>query len=520
MSHADATLRPRSLRKWGLALGLFAVLYVPFSAKPVHIDDANFLMLAEGASRDPWRPHSILINWSGQTEPAFDILANPPGIAWYLAPVRQAPEWVLHLWMLPWLALAAWGCRQLGRAFLGTDGFVAAIYLLTCPVIVLAAHALTPDLPLFACITAGIGGFVTTRGVRWPFALLAGCAALFRYSGGVIIPLLMLEAWRRDRWRGVAVATLSIVPIAALALHDLHAYGQVHLFAMFLSQNDPQDRPFSMAVHNVVAGVAMLGGAVVLPVLVWRQEAVLGAVLGAGAGLNAAWFSGQNLAQAIPTVLCVAAGGAALALAFAPRVRDPLLSLWALGGAIFFFVVRFAATRYWAAFLPGVGLLALRNSQQKHRLLVVGIAANVVISLGIAIDDQNFARAQQHAARKVAQMGTGNFSGHWGWQHYLEKKGWTPLERGGEPAGLHARSLAATQQLPTGKACLELVTRFSMPDNYFGPRVRSIYGEAHYHSGVRGRYAPWTLSNEPYDVVSVYRRCDDATPVSSDESGR
>lgn len=78
MALPDGTTSRQIVSRIGMALCLFSTLYLPFAAKPVHIDDANFLMLAEGAARDPWRPQNIEINWSGKTEPAFDILANPP----------------------------------------------------------------------------------------------------------------------------------------------------------------------------------------------------------------------------------------------------------------------------------------------------------------------------------------------------------------------------------------------------------------------------------------------------------
>lgn len=503
--------------KLGIAALTLLVLYAPFAAKPVHIDDANFLMLAEGAARDPWRPHSIQINWSGVTEPAYAILANPPGIAWYLMPVRNAPEWVQHLWMLPWLALGAWGCARLVREYVPGREFAGCLFLLTCPVIVIAAHALTPDLPLFACATAGIGGFVTSAPARrGKFALLAGCAALFRYSGGTVIPLLVLIGWRRSRWRGAVVALMSAVPLAALAGHDLHAYGQVHFLATFFAQNDLDKKSIADVLGNPVAGIAMLGGAGVLPILVWRREAVAAACLGAGLGVNAAWFSGQSTTGAVATVLSTAAGGAALSLAMAPRVRNPELSAWAIGGALFFFTVRFAATRYWAAFVPAVGLLALRNAAHSRRWIAFGITANVAASFLLAVDDQNHALALKNSARRVAQMGVGNFSGHWGWQHYLEAAGWTPLERGGDPASIHARSSAATQQPPREDACLKLVERFTAEDRWWGPRLHAPYAQASYHAGGNRRYAPWTFSNEPYNITAIYWRCRTDSTRSAD----
>jgi hypothetical protein len=55
------------------AVAYFLLLLAPFLNKPVHIDDANFLILAKGAANDFWRPHLIPINWQGTTERAFDV---------------------------------------------------------------------------------------------------------------------------------------------------------------------------------------------------------------------------------------------------------------------------------------------------------------------------------------------------------------------------------------------------------------------------------------------------------------
>ncbi|MEZ6132678.1 MAG: hypothetical protein R3C59_28765 [Planctomycetaceae bacterium] len=491
-----------------VALLIFLTLYVPFVNKPVHIDDANFLMLAEGATRDWWRPHSILINWSGITEPAFDILANPPGIAWYLAPVRNAPDWLMHLWMSPWLVLAGWGCWRLGVLFANGAGYLACLYLLTCPVVVISAHALTPDLPVFACMSAGVAGFLSVPRFRWAFAIMAGSAALFRYSGGTVIPLLVLAGWWRNGRRGAVLALLSAVPILLLVLHDMHAYEKVHLLAMFASQHDGEEKSLELAIDNCIAGIAMLGGAGVLPILIWCRASVAGTILGIVVALHVILIDDLRTDQAIPTILAIAAGFAALSLAFTPRVFNPVLSAWALGGAVFFYFVKFAATRYWAAFLPGVGLLAVRNAKHSTRWLATGIVINVVISLGLAIDDQNHAQAHKQAAHYVATFGKGTFSGHWGFLHYLSKEGWTPIERGGQTGSIHAFATFGSAQFPDSEECLELIERIPLTDQWSGPKVYSWYHRAFYHAGGRGQYAPWTFSNEPYDVVSVYRRCD------------
>ena len=61
--------------KWVLIV--WVVLLFVLGLKPVHLDEANFLMLTQGHW---WTPHSIMVNWEGVQEPAFDVLSNPPGM--------------------------------------------------------------------------------------------------------------------------------------------------------------------------------------------------------------------------------------------------------------------------------------------------------------------------------------------------------------------------------------------------------------------------------------------------------
>ena len=109
---------------------------------------------------------------------AFDVLSNPPGIAWWLAPLVDSPVWFLHLWMLPWLLIAAWGAWELGQRF--TDHPAGATVLIcAAPIGLLATQSFTPDLPLLACALAGMAGLTKTGETplvhRWGWA----CFGLF-----------------------------------------------------------------------------------------------------------------------------------------------------------------------------------------------------------------------------------------------------------------------------------------------------------------------------------------------------
>ena len=391
--------------------------------RPPSFDEVNFLTLARGAVADPWRPHAVTINWQGSTESAFAVLSNPPGIAWWLAPVMGLPVWVQRAWMLPWLVMAAWGSIQLGQRFIGHTA-AGAIVLVASPIVILSATALTPDAPLYAITLAGMAGYVRAveRGSgAAPWALLIGFAAWFRYSGLALWPAVLL--WPFLQRRPLLPALAVVVPTALLITHDLAAYDRLHLLAMTAFQavaNTPLDWG-----HKALASVAMLGGAVVLPVYRWRRRHAVVAALGA----LAAWPWG-------PVAMGFAAlGGAALApiLDMGRHTKESattdriFLATWALVGCAFLLTLRFTAARYWLPFLAPVALLLPADAL---RLRVgLGLGLGVFLSLDAALH----ARGEAALAAQVSALGRGGFAGHWGWQGALEAAGWTALDEGSTP---------------------------------------------------------------------------------------
>ncbi|MFZ5479423.1 MAG: ArnT family glycosyltransferase [Myxococcota bacterium] len=496
-----------------LILVALLALQTPGIARPPHYDEANFLVLAEGARADPWRPHDVRINWQGTEERAFDVLSNPPGIAWWLAPVGGLPIAVRRLWMLPWLGLALWGAWSLGKRFLG-DAERGALLLLTTPVAFLATPSLLPDAPLYALTLAGVGGFVEAvdrERPAWPWALLAGCAALFRYSGLCLAPLLLSYGLMRARQPWAWIAALA--PPALLALHDLHAYGEVHLLAMGGFQsvaNTPLDWG-----HKFVAAIAMLGGAAAIPVFPWGGASAIGAAIGAASaspwGVVAAGFGalGGAALAAVPRGvghLPRPARGVSL-VGIPANTRDRLfLSAWAFGGLLFLLSLRFTAARYWLPFLPGV-LLAFPSARWAR----VAVAVQLGLAVLLAVDDDRSARAQRELAQQVEKLGTGVFTGHWGWQWELERRGWRALDEGDHPppgtlVAMAQQSWPQAVEVACNRVVWEGKARPPFP---WLPRGYSAEARANLHANwIYGRppvrtVLPWWFANDPYEGVRV-----------------
>lgn len=417
----------RDGRFWLVVAAVVAPLLYSLG-RPADFDEVNFLTLARGAASAPWRPHDIPINWQGTTQPAFEVLSNPPGIAWWLAPWLGAPTWLQRAAMLPWLVLAAWGSWRLGRRFLG-DAQLGALLLLASPMVLLSTTALLPDAPLFALAVAGLAGLVEAgeQGRRvWPWALVLGAASLFRYSAVALWPLVPL--WLFLQRRPLAPALLVTVPLGLLALHDLSAYGQVHILAMGKFQsvsNTPADWG-----HKAVAAVTMLGGAVVLPVYRWHRRAwgfaALGAFAAAPWGWVAAGFGALGGAALAPVLDAVRpAPGGEGSRAAPDRV---FLAAWALLGAAFLLTLRFTAARYWLPFMPALVLL-LPRSFPRARVVLGGLLGFLLVT-----DDAMHAWASAALAQRASAVGPGRFTGHWGWQGALEAAGWSALDEGAAPA--------------------------------------------------------------------------------------
>ncbi len=491
---------------------LAAALFFPFIGKAVHVDDANFIRLAEGARADMWRPHAVEINWQGTLESAFDVLSNPPGIGWWLAAVSDGPVWLMHLMMFPWVLLAIWGMRRLGEELLGS-GKLAALLLLSSPLFVLSTHSLTPDLPLLACVVAGLGGFLSSkRGHGYGWALLVGTSVLFKYSGICFIPLLLLAGIQKKRIRETL---LVFVPILALALHDMLAYGQVHIVAMTAFQS-VSESPRDM-LRKGIASLAMLGGVGLLPILSISKRAIPFAIIGVGLGLLAGEVSQLSTGQTAITVLFTASGAAAFSTLKMVDQNTRFLAAWAVGGALFLLTLRFSASRYWLPFLPAFLLAAIHQTQRLNRSSVwtkTAIVTSIGLSLGLAVDDMAMAQSHRQAAFLVSDQGRGSFSGHWGWQHYLEDFAWTPIDEDGETRFIHAVAENPWPQPPSQDICLELIDSLTMPDWWIGPRVHSRSAAANYHSFIIAgmvpieTYSPWWFSDEPYERIAIYNRCD------------
>lgn len=481
-------------------------LGILFLSKPVHLDETNFLALLQG---DFWSPHNIRINWQGKEEFAFDVLSNPPGIAWWLWLVKDQPVFLLRLWMLPWTALCAWGAWNLGEYFVNR-GASCSLLVIASPIFFLSNGSLMPDMPLMGCVIGGFGGLVYSERRSWCWAFLIGLGFLFRYSAITMIPLVFL--WgviHRGTRTGIWYAMWSLLPVLFLCFHDILVYQKWHFIEMFAFQS--VDRSLWDILRKLSSALAMLAGGCCLPILCRTNDGWIGAGVGVVIGAVMVALSDFSGWVAGWSIFWIAAGGGVIANGV--RVSKPkkvFLLVWLVGGLIFLVLLRFVATRYWAPFFIPAILLGVEHAKAWQIRLT--ILCSFVLGLGLAADDFELAKAQRDLAWVVGHDKTGVFAGHWGWQYYMEDQGWKAIDDDSIiPNGVYFASSAISWPQEPSVSCLEQQEVYSIADKWPGPRVHTASGRGNFHSyvisGLTETYAPWSWGDDPHDTVTLWVAC-------------
>ncbi len=474
MSDGDPlTFSPSAFRsRAALAIIILALLgSLPFITQAFTMDDPTFLALAAHSRPHPLGLYNFQINWLGEEQPAFDVLANPPLVPWYLAlvsTVAYGHEWVFHISFWPFLIMALAGAYRLGRRFAPQQGPVWTMaWTAVAPGFVLASHTVMPDLPLMGCYVLGTALTIDAlhqEKVVFPLfaGSIAGLSALCRYSGMTIVPLLLLYVLlHRVRLRSATLAIVAAaLPIFLWSVASYKLYGHVHWLALrgFEMQNVGLNDLMHKAIYQfncmglVMVAAPLLGllfsrslrrsiwagvfwglvSAVTATVLIFQNQLARHAM-----PRQAAFLLGFGLAGAgVLSVLMLRALATIRRASIwrrngSPDADDLFLACWIVGIMIFNFFLLFAAVRYLVpALLPAILLLQRAyprdsNSQSSYRAAAI---ISIILAILLAVSDQEFANLyRDYVATLPPATHQRWFNGHWGLQYYLEKTAARPM---------------------------------------------------------------------------------------------
>ncbi|HEX6852309.1 MAG TPA: glycosyltransferase family 39 protein [Candidatus Polarisedimenticolaceae bacterium] len=450
-----------------LTLGVF----LPFLGKAVHIDDPLFVWTARQILSDPTDFYGFTLNWQGVEEPMSEVTQNPPLAAYYLALVGWLFGWserAMHAGFLLPALLAVLGTYRLAHV-LGTDSMRSAIATLAAPVFVVSGTSLMGDMMLLAswvwAIALWIEGLRLGNATRLGFAaLLVAAAALTKYFGISLVPLLFVVSWmetgRLGRWTAIL-----LLPVAALVgyqalTESLYGTGLLGNAAAYASDF----RVGGGLLSKAITGLAFSGGCIVLLLtaapLLWGKRALLFGIPAAGV-VGAIVVAMRQVGEFHVTrpqgiawsfvaqvSLLVVAGTGLLVLAVADWRRrrsadSVLLLLWVGGTLAFTCLVNWTVSaRNLLPLVPAASLLVVRRLESSGHVrdragrarVTLAVGASLAVALLVAWADYALAGSARTAARSLVREpnGTSNafaFQGHWGFQYYMQELGARPLDR-------------------------------------------------------------------------------------------
>jgi hypothetical protein len=442
---------------------------LPVSGKAFNIDDTLFLYVARQITHHPLDPFGFKVNWFIHSVPVAYETKNPPFASYYLPAAASIVGWserALHLaFLLPALA-ALWGTYRLARRF--TDSpLLAAMVTLLAPGFLVSANSVMCDVMMLAfwlwAIIFWMDGLEPEKPSYLAFsALLITLSALTKYFGAALILLLAAYSLARMKKLGSWAWYLAL-PILSLTDYQQWTksmYGlRMITDAAHFSTGIRRARQTSIFAKALV-DLSFTGGctlpALMFAPLLWARKKIL-AVCAASAVAaffiatgrlslgDTIWpleFYGHPVLVGIHLTLFMAAGFGVMVLvttdAWKRRDADSLLLLlWAYGTFIFTGFVNWTINaRSILPLIPAVGILIARRMDAREIVptrwrdlrVTVPLALAGAISLWLMCADTELANSQRTAATFIAQKTRGQpgavwFSGHWGFQYYMESIG-------------------------------------------------------------------------------------------------
>jgi 4-amino-4-deoxy-L-arabinose transferase-like glycosyltransferase len=451
-----------------LAVAVLACL-VPFSGKAFNVDDTLFIYVARQIIQHPLDPFGFKVNWFLDAVPIAHETKNPPLASYYIAAAAGFVGWserALHFaFLLPALAVIL-GTYRLAQRLTNSPLLAAAATLLT-PAFLVSANSVMCDTMMLALWLWAIIFWIEGLQPEKPHylaisAILITLCALTKYFGMALIPLLAAYSLARQRPLG-SWAWYLLLPILALtgyqrwtkAVYGLRMISE----AAHMSTGVRQTRQ-SSALAKALVDLSFIGGctlpALTLAPMVWPRKKLLAVCvasaiagflisrgrIGLGEMLWPFDFYRHWFLVGVQLTLFIAAGFSVLMLAAADawKRKDAdslLLMLWVGGTFIFTGFLNWAINaRSVLPLIPAAGILLARRVDMRRAtslrwrpaMLAIPLAVAGAASIWLTWADTELANSARTAATLIEQKtwnhpGTIWFTGHWGFQYYMESFG-------------------------------------------------------------------------------------------------
>ncbi|MFY9587382.1 MAG: glycosyltransferase family 39 protein, partial [Actinomycetota bacterium] len=469
-----------------LTVGTFG-LTLPFLNHAFHIYEPLFLSVAKHIQYQPLNPYGFKYLWHIDYQPMFEILDFPPLFPYYLSLVFNGKtfpsELLVHGSLIPFALLAVLSLyaliRQVGQTPL--LAFLGSLIFLVSPIFVIMANLAIPDLfavSLFLLsLVLLIRGWKNNQGSSLLLGgLVLGAACLTRYNALPLLPFVfLLGLTYTSKSKACIPVLIALTLFSAWVLLFLHNYQTDFIFKILSPHFAIKDvlRDFwSTNIHLTLMGVVPI---LLLPLLLRKSPfwlilcvliaGCLGLLIGGtnyiprfaffpdaiffSLGITAILFLLFSVLKPIRDSKIISLSGQTAngkfqgAFNLGPlspeskiALRKFLLFVWFASTLFLPFYFSLFPSKYLLMSLPPFILIFILYLSQRSKIYTLSLLAVVplfaIFSFTLAKSDFALAEVYRQQARRITNAantskGDAWFTGHWGWQFYMENLGAYPI---------------------------------------------------------------------------------------------
>jgi 4-amino-4-deoxy-L-arabinose transferase-like glycosyltransferase len=525
----------------------FAIIAViaalaPFLNKAFHMDDPLFLWMAHQVSQHPADPYGFSMNWYVSAKPMFSIMQNPPLNAYYMALAASVLGWselAMHCAFLVPAVAAVLGTFFLAQRLSGS-ALLGALLTLFTPVFLISATTVMCDVWLLALWVWSVDCWL--RGLErrnyWLLllaSLLAAAAALTKYFGACLVPLLAVYTLFQDR-RFTRQLLFFVIPVAVIGIYEMMTkakYGQDLFSSALIYPWQATAKAEKQWSGQFLTGLSFTGGCLFsalfyAPLLKSRKVLISGIAIFLALLLLFYLEIARGLTSRIDVIAVTVEGAlfatigiGILALAVADVVEQKtadslLLSLWVLGTFFFATIMNWSITsRTLLPMAPAVVILLLRrfriSAPSNGLALWWSLLPAAVVSLLLTVGDYKLANTARRAAsdfqqRFLNELGNIWFEGHWGFQYYMQQWKAKPLDA--KQQGIASGDLLiipiSNTNVNLKPAALTVASREQVNYPQFIATTMNPEIRAGFYSNKWGAL-PWFVGNVPAEHYLIFR---------------
>ena len=444
----------------------FCIL-IGFHDKAFHIDDPFYIKAAEYITDHPFDPLGFDINWFGSYDKAYGIICNPPLVPYYLALTGSIFGWTessLHIPFFAFSILLSIGLYKLSSRLCKTP-FTATLLGISTPVFMLSCTNLMMDIPMLTFFTWGV--YLWIKGISEDnnrllslSGLILAFAILSKYLGIAAVPMLFTYTLFHKKKLGtwlfflfIPLFVFSLYLLIMKRLYNINLFSHSVSFSLDLISGQS-------GITRAITGLSFTGGCIITSFIslffLWRKTSI--AIWGLSwlfsvialiktpstSVLGMITDSQWKFMICFQMGLFIIGGIHLLLLAFLELFEKKdsesfLLFTWIFG--IFFFTafINWSVNgRSILIMMPAAAILLTRrltdkNSMKKLPRLIFIVTTSMIIALIITVSDYHWANTVKNAANDIYirfkhSVDRTQFTGHWGFQHYMEKNGFKPVD--------------------------------------------------------------------------------------------